>query len=85
MLFCFDSTSTVKSMKEQIFKFVGSPVYQLRHLVAPAVVAMVNMANMTTVAKECIDLMHSSQKICSCNKMHGLLLVVGKLLDYIHR
>ena len=72
-------------MKEEIFKFVGSPVYQLRHLVSPALVAMVNMADMTTVAKECLDMIDKSEKSLSCNKVHGLLLVVGKLLDYIYR
>ena len=75
----------IKSIKDQLFKFMISPVYQLRHLVAPALVAMVNMGHMTAVARECMDSLSDNPEKQNCNQVHGTLLVVSKLLDNIHR
>lgn len=79
--FCFRIT---KCIRDRLYKFVESPVCQLRHLVAPALVAMVNMADMAMVAKECMDeRIYRGEK--RLNLVHGSLLLVNRLLDYIHR
>jgi len=61
-------------------------VYQLRHLVAPAFVAMVTTADLgttaVTVLQEHIPKDGSKENI-SWNSIHGNLLVINKLLDNI--
>lgn len=70
--------------------FTGSPVYQLRCLVAPALVGMVTMQEMTSSLTSClrdhVTALNTSTSGSVCyNSLHGNLLYMYKLLDYIER
>ncbi|XP_053378455.1 thyroid adenoma-associated protein homolog [Mercenaria mercenaria] len=68
--------------------FLGSPVYQLRHLVASALVAMVTVQDMTSSVISCLHDHVTSLKtfnnICN-NSLHGYLIYIHGLLDFIDR
>ena len=69
-----------------IKRFTASPVYQLRHLVAQALVAMVTREDMKSSLMSCLEVSISySVNDVNVNSIHGDLLFVQKVLEYIAR
>ncbi|KAH3847912.1 hypothetical protein DPMN_090247 [Dreissena polymorpha] len=67
-----------------IKRFTASPVYQLRHLVAQALVAMVTREDMKSSLMSCLEVSISySVNDVNVNSIHGDLLFVQKVLEYI--
>ncbi|XP_060555360.1 tRNA (32-2'-O)-methyltransferase regulator THADA-like [Ruditapes philippinarum] len=83
-----DIISQLQQFSSLMQPFTGSPVYQLRHLVASALVAMIPVQEMTSSVISCLNNhvtpMQSSSSICN-NSLHGHLLYILGLLDFIER
>ncbi|KAL4237396.1 hypothetical protein ACF0H5_002114 [Mactra antiquata] len=67
-----------------IWSFTQSPVYQLRHLVAAALVALVTKEDMMSCMTSCIYDHVTSQKSVPCkayNSLHSNLLFIEKMIE----
>ena len=63
--------------------FRQSPVYQLRHLVAPASVAMVTMSEMSSAVMTCVMDEIMLKENNSSNLIHGNLLFVNNGIELL--
>lgn len=64
----------------ELEKLLGSPVYNLRHLVAAACVAMVPIQNISKVTETVLRSLVLQQQEMSSNMLHGKLIFLEMLL-----
>lgn len=60
-------------------------MYQLRHLVAPACVAMVTVSDMAPVVMECLEKDIVRREATDSNLIHGNLLFVYNVIGVLKR
>ena len=72
----------IGQFRQKTLPFLASPVYQLRHLAASALVSMVNMSDMMVYAEEVLEQFPAMEM---CNQLHGNLLYVLQMTNHISR
>lgn len=75
----------LKHFYDTVSTFQSSPVYQLRHLVAPACVAMVTVTQMGATLMSYLDEDLSQGKNTDINTVHGNLLFVCSGIPVLKR
>lgn len=78
----------LKQFSDNVIVFSKSPVYHLRHLTAAAIVGTITVAEMMSSAMKCLRTqvvgMEGFEAVMDFNGIHGGLLFVNKLLDFIY-